>query len=199
MYKLMLNCGSMQGFDRLVALGYKLMQSSNIPGDIVEFGCHRGNTAAFLSAISSKPVWVYDSFQGLPGRSEFDSPNDQAFRPGALAVNRNALLHTFKVAGLTPPTIVAGWFQDLKPTDLPERIAFAHVDGDFFRSISDALRLVYFRLSPGAICFVDDYGHPRLQGVKSAVDSFMSGKPETVQVPLGRLGKQNLHCYFTKQ
>lgn len=189
----------MQDFDRLMAMAYHLMQSSTIPGDIVEFGCHKGRTAAFLGAISSKPLWVYDSFKGLPQKCELDSNEDLTFRPGGLAVNRAALLQTFKLAGLATPIIVEGWFRDVKNEQIPERIAFAHIDGDFYTSILEALRLVYPRISPGGVCFIDDYGYARLKGVKSAVDTFMSAKPETINVPFGRHGKRNLHCYFIKQ
>jgi O-methyltransferase len=71
---------------------------------------------------------------------------------------------------------------------LPEQISFAYLDGDLYDSIKLSLESVYPRLSPGAICLIDDYADPavfpeawnELPGVKRACDDFLAGKPETV-------------------
>ena len=43
--------------------------SSNISGDVVEFGCYVGTTSVYLAEklqSSNRTLWLYDSFEGLP-------------------------------------------------------------------------------------------------------------------------------------
>jgi O-methyltransferase len=191
-------CVGMLDFPRATALAYHLMQCEGISGDVVEFGCFKGNTAALLSAITRKRVWVYDSFEGLPNRSPFDVANHASYQTGQLATTVMELQRTFNSLEVPLPTIVRGWFQDIKAHQLPETIAFAHLDCDFYESISTSLSLVYPRLSVGAICFVDDYNHPTLRGVRTAVNAFLANKPESIVVPGGLKGVESINCYFTK-
>jgi hypothetical protein len=84
------------------------------------------------------------------------------------------------------PVVHKGWFKDTLPHDLPERICFAHLDGDLYDSILVSLEHVYPRLSKGAICLIDDYSDPavnpqgwnQLPGVKQACDEFLCHKPK---------------------
>ena len=51
-----------------------------VEGDFVELGCYRGDTSLLLAELLveksvEKPVkklWIYDSFEGLPEKSEED-------------------------------------------------------------------------------------------------------------------------------
>ena len=47
-----------------------------LPGDVVEFGCYRGETSVLLAeALSNTPdkwLWLYDSFEGLPQKQKED-------------------------------------------------------------------------------------------------------------------------------
>ncbi len=65
------------------------------------------------------------------------------------------------------------WFADLGPADLPGKIAFAFLDGDYYESIRDSLRLIERKLSPGAVIVVDDYQSEALPGVAKAVDEWL--------------------------
>ena len=68
--------------------------------------------------------------------------------------------------------IKKGWFSELTDKDLPEKIAFAFLDGDFYESIRDSLRLVAPRMAEGGIIVVHDYTNPALPGVKRAVEEY---------------------------
>jgi O-methyltransferase len=70
-----------------------------------------------------------------------------------------------------------------KETDLPTKIAFAHIDGDLYASTIQALRLVYPKMQYGGFILVDDYGEPYFEGPKLATDKFFAGTKEVV-VPL---------------
>jgi O-methyltransferase len=155
-------------------LGYTL--SSEISGDIVEFGCYAGETsleiAQFLkSANSSKTLYLYDSFEGLPEKHEHDhSPLGKDFTSGKLSATKSSVLNKFKKANLPTPKIKKAWFKDLKQTDLPDKISFAFLDGDFYESIKDSLNLVLPKMSKNSKVLIHDYKNPALPGVMRAVD-----------------------------
>jgi len=59
---------------------------------------------------------------------------------------------------------------------LPQHIAFAFLDGDFYDSILTSLQLVWPRLVPGATVCLDDYQRETLPGVERAVNHFYQGR-----------------------
>ena len=78
--------GGMQRFDSLCHLGHYLMQAANIPGDVVEFGCNEGKTAAFMAKLTTKRIWVYDSFRGIPRLADGEKVAE-VFKEGLMAVD----------------------------------------------------------------------------------------------------------------
>jgi O-methyltransferase len=156
-----------------------------IPGDVVEFGCHVGTTSMFLArllAVLDQPgkrrLYLYDSFEGLPEKSPEDMSNaGTQFIKGELLATQKQLKQNFLKANLPRPEIVKGWFNTLTADQLPETIAFGFVDGDFYHSILDALQLIWPRLSSGGIIAVDDYQREALPGVTKAVQTFYQRKP----------------------
>lgn len=152
----------------------------NVEGDFVELGCFKGDTSLLLADIlrgSSKRLWIYDSFEGLPEKSTFDeSVLGQDFRAGELYVTKREVKERFLRAGLAVPVIKKAWFSDLELGDLPERIALAFLDGDFYESIKDSLKLVEPRMVDGGILIVHDYDNAALPGVRKAVDEWGVGE-----------------------
>ena len=125
---------------------------------------------------SVKKLWIYDSFEGLPEKSAFDeSVLGVDFKGGELSVTKREVKERFLRAGLPVPVIKKGWFADLKADDLPAKIAFAFLDGDFYESIRDSLRLVGPRMSEGGVIVVHDYSNPALPGVRKAVNEWERG------------------------
>jgi O-methyltransferase len=149
-----------------------------VAGDIVELGCYEGTSALFEARIMQamaphKQLWLYDSFQGLPVKASQDSsPVGTQFKQGELNANKSNLIAHFKKAGLPMPHIKKAWFNDLAPADLPDNICFAFLDGDFYESIKDSLKLVWPKLVMGGVLVVDDYQNEALPGAATAVDEF---------------------------
>ncbi len=157
--------------------------ASDTPGDIVEFGCYIGTTSLFVrrflnalgvigptSHTCERQFHVYDSFEGLPEKTAADgSRAGEQFRGGELAVSKKAFLREFQKTHLHPPVIHKGWFNQLTSTDVPEKIAFAFLDGDFYESIRDSLKLVLPRMQKGSVIIVDDYAREALPGAARAV------------------------------
>jgi O-methyltransferase len=149
-----------------------------VPGEAVEMGCYVGTTSLFIRRLinhldSGVEFHVYDSFEGLPSKTDQDSsPAGTQFKEGELTANKKQLLQNFKKAGLRPPVIHKGFFEDLTVDDMPTKISFAFLDGDFYSSIQQSINLVWPRLSPRGVIVVDDYQSEALPGVKRAVEEF---------------------------
>ncbi len=149
-----------------------------LEGEVVEFGCYIGTTSLFIRRLldahsDSREFHVYDSFEGLPAKTGQDeSLAGEQFKAGELAVSKKQFVRELQKAGLRPPIIHKGWFSDLTPGDVPSRIAFAFLDGDFYESIHDSLRLVVPRMLPGSAIIIDDYAREALPGSARAAHTF---------------------------
>lgn len=159
---------------------------ADIKGDIVEFGCYVGTTSVPVGKrlmSTDKKLSVYDSFEGLPEKTHQDeSPTGTQFVAGELTASKKQLIKNFRQANIPLPTIVKAWFSDVTPDQVPDTISFAYLDGDYYHSVLDPLRLIWDRLSPGAIILVDDYANEALPGAARAVDEWLRTHPATLRV-----------------
>lgn len=159
-----------------------------VHGSVVEFGCYIGTTSLFIRRLldtysSEAEFHAYDSFEGLPEKvAQDNSPVGADFKAGELHVSKKQLLGEFHKAHLKPPVVHKGWFKDMAAHEVPDKIAFAFLDGDFYESIIDSLRLVYPRMQPGGIITIDDCGREALPGVDRAVRDFFQNKKFTLRV-----------------
>ena len=161
-----------------------LFRCLNVDGDVVELGCYEGDTSLLLAEIlrresPSKKLWIYDSFEGLPEKSDADySEAGRDFQKGELCVSKKYVKQRFLRANLPVPVIKKGWFNELTSDDLPGVIAFAFLDGDLYESIRDSLALVEPAMDSRGIIVVHDYNNEQLPGVTRAVDEWISRHPE---------------------
>ena len=65
------------------------------------------------------------------------------------------------------------WFSDLTEKDIPDKIAFAFLDGDYYESIVTPLRLIWDNVTPGGIIVIDDYDNQALPGAARAVHEWV--------------------------
>lgn len=162
--------------------------SQHESGSIVELGCYVGTTSLFIRRLLDQsggehPFHVYDSFEGLPPKSTQDqSVAGDQFVEGELHASRKQLMMNFKKAGLVPPAVHKGWFSDLSPTDIPENIMFAFLDGDYYESIRVSLELITPKLIPGAVIVIDDYANEALPGASRATDEWLHRHGRTARV-----------------
>jgi O-methyltransferase len=177
------------------------VQKAGVPGDVVEFGCYVGTCSVFLQRSlqaenTGRRLHVYDSFEGLPQKQAQDqSPSGFTFIPGSLKTSKKDLVANFKKANLPLPIIHKGWFENLDVGQLPGRIAFAFLDGDFYSSIHTSLRLIWPCLSAGAVVVVDDYASEALPGVGLALRQWLGAHPAKLRVErsLAIISKSPLH------
>lgn len=149
---------------------------NGVEGDIVEFGCYEGTTSLFLQRMltkSSKVLHVYDSFEGLPEKTDEDiSPIGLQFTAGKLNASKKNFINNFKKASLPLPIIHKNWFKNFRTQDLPNTVALAFLDGDFYESINDSIRLIEPSLKQDSVVIIDDYDNEALPGAKLAVDEW---------------------------
>ncbi len=148
-------------------------------GAVVEFGCYIGTTSLFIRRLldargDNREFHVYDSFEGLPAKTrEDESRAGEQFQAGELNVSKKLFLQQFQKAGLRPPLTHKGWFKDLTDAEVPEKIAFAFLDGDFYESIRDSLKLVLLRMQAGGTIIIDDYAREALPGAAKATHELL--------------------------
>ena len=163
--------------EKIIELARK---SLDLEGDFVEMGCYKGDTSLILAEVlqnSDRRLWIYDSFEGLPEKTIEDySEIGRDFKKGELLVSKREVKTRFLRAGLKVPIIKKAWFGELKQSDLPDKIAFSFLDGDFYESIKDSLVLVEDKMVDGGAIVVHDYTNPALPGVAKAVDEWSKKK-----------------------
>lgn len=159
---------------------------AQVPGDVTEFGCYVGTTSVYLAErlkATGRTLWLYDSFEGLPPKTAEDhSPAGEQFVTGELLATKKRLIKNLTQAHVPMPKITKGWFNELTERQVPMQIAFAFLDGDYYHSIKDPLKLIWSRLSPGAIIVVDDYANEALPGAARAVDEWLIGHRAILRV-----------------
>lgn len=157
-----------------------------VEGDVVEFGCYVGTTSVFLArrlAGSGRSLYLYDSFEGLPPKTDEDeSPAGLQFKTGELLATKKQLIKNLRQANVPMPVIKKGWFSDLADADVPHAISFAFLDGDYYHSVRDPLKLIWPFLAPGATIIVDDYANEALPGAAKAVDEWLRTHSGTLTV-----------------
>lgn len=171
-----------------------------VPGEIVELGCHVGNSTMQMQSIlqqhnSSKQLHVYDKF------GSWDEGKSDMYK---------LFVENFSNSKLTLPIIHPGLFQHTIPKELPDVISFVHIDAGYGGELSEyveimllLLKNIYSRLPKNGICLLMDYhdtsktvhGLNANPGVKAACDIFLEDKPENVHV---LYGNRFSHGYFRK-
>jgi len=169
---------------RLILQSLVSVLESHVEGDIVELGCHEGGLSKYLKLVLDlydvyphrKKLYLYDSFEGLP-------TSRRAHEAGweGMETTVEEVLLSFEINNISPPyKIHKGWFKELKPEDLPEKIAFAFYDGDLYESIYDSFEKTYHLVSEGGTIVIHDYGDPRFKGVEEACLDFLGDKAQDI-------------------
>lgn len=152
--------------------------TNRVAGDVVECGTARGGSAALLglamkSAGLVAPLWVFDSFEGMPEPTAADPDRDLAAQyVGDCRGDLASVRSLFERLGiLDRARFVPGRFEDTVPGSEVAAIAVLHIDGDWYQSVKVCLDHFYDRVTSGGIIQIDDYGH--WAGARKAVDEFM--------------------------
>ncbi len=161
---------------RLRLLCEQIIQE-RIPGDFIETGVWRGGSCILMRGVlkahrvTTRRVWVADSFEGLPKPEWPQDEGDTLHTFEALRVSLNSVQKNFKNYGLLDDQVVflKGWFKDTLKSAPIKKLAMLRLDGDMYQSTMDCLEALYDKVSTGGFIFVDDYA---LVGCRNAINDF---------------------------
>lgn len=165
-YKTMLTMGRMS----LICSVLKIVLDYNIPGAIIEVGCHLGGCTKMMWDFTKgeRKMYACDTFQGHPSLSEGDEGT--TLYEGLYSISEKEARKFLRGTGVS---IIPGVFPESHKGKLNKEIfCFAHIDCNLYKGTIDSLNFIYDRLSPGGAIIVDDYHQSDCPGVDRAVDQF---------------------------
>ena len=131
-------------------------------GATVEIGVWKGGSALALSEVRPDPIYLYDTFTGIPYAGELDTGNP---------VGKFADTSAEAVQALIPrATVVKGLFPDTL-VDMPP-VGFVHADADQYESTKAILLTMPARMVKGGFILFDDFNTPDCEGCTKAVMEF---------------------------
>jgi O-methyltransferase len=150
-----------------------MVKHNNCEGAICEFGLFNGYTFSLLIDLFGKNVKYcgYDSFEGLSqpviedNLSYYGCIQGNMKRPIDVVTNH---LQIFNNISEYDVNLYKGWVSDTVPINLPEKIAFAHVDVDLYEPTNHILENIIPRMSKGGIIIIDDYMDNNWKGIESS-------------------------------
>jgi hypothetical protein len=182
--------GSEREWQQLCLYTEMMHRLADVPGDIAEFGVGSGvSLLAFvrvndvlqkgLDDRARRRIYGFDSFEGLPKLSSFDSPSSGA--QGGVQMKEGGYSGAAAYASLVQylaahrnVTLLKGWFSQTLPPFLEKNqhvgFALVHVDCDLYESTRDCLSLVLPRVVPGGIVLFEVYDAGNVTGA-----SFLAG------------------------
>jgi len=170
------------------------VEDLSVPGILIEAGCALGGSAIVLAAAKSplRHLNVYDVFGVIPPPSVRDG-QDVLDRYQVIISGKSEgiagqkyygyeenlfdkVTRSFARHGLPIDAynvhLIKGLFQDT--LQINEPVALAHVDGDWYESVTVCLQRIAPHLSPGGVLVIDDYG--AWSGCRQAVDEYFRDK-----------------------
>lgn len=157
--------------------------TNEIEGAIAECGVYQGGTASVIYELinPNKKLYLFDTFDNFAGAGQ----NDPAWiHHLTFDVHPNLVTAFQEVTkwfeGQEKVIIKKGPAQETMLEFKDEKFSLVHLDMDIYYPTLEALKFFYARMPKGGIIIIHDYLHQDLQGVKKAVDEFLSDKPEKV-------------------
>lgn len=114
----------------------------------MELGVYQGGSAWALARLAekqSRKIYLYDTFEGIPFKGEFDSHAVGDFGDTSAEAVKKAIPYAEVIKGVFPDSLV----------EMPE-IAFAHIDADQYQSIKDAIEILGPKMVQGGVMWFDD-------------------------------------------
>ena len=176
------------------------IEARGAPGILVEAGCARGGSAIVLAAAKhrARPLYVYDVFDMIPPPSAKDGA-DVHGRYGVIASGRakgiagqtyygyerdlfGVVTENFRRHGIDLAAhnvrLVKGLFEHTM--HIGEPVALAHLDCDWYESVTTCLHRIVPNLVVGGVVVVDDYD--RWSGCRAAIDEYFADRRDRYDV-----------------
>ena len=166
---------------------------SGIAGDLVECGVYRGGCCMLMALTlrvlgdTSRSIYLYDTFAGMPEPGEFDEEASGTKIPKEIWAAQQEEDHNrwcyasleevkrnLASTGFDPDRLyfVEGKTEDSIPGIVPDKIALLRLDTDWYNSTRHELEHLFPRLSVKGVLLSDDYSH--WEGHRKAIDEYLS-------------------------
>ena len=166
---------------RLKTLEALCRRLEGVPGAAAELGVYRGGFARCINALlPERTLYLFDSFEGFSPDESVDCGE------GFAAAHRNTSV-PLVLSRLPHPekaVIRQGFFPDSAAGLGEERFALVSLDVDLAESTYQGLRWFLPRLCEGGFLLLHDYLHPKLPGVRAAVERYEKENGKLHAVPL---------------
>lgn len=121
-----------------------------ISGCVLEFGVGEGNSLNCISGATTRRVFAFDSFEGLP--EDWQPTSHYIFAKGSFKYDPPEKIRD-------NVELVTGWFEDTIPVwkeTHPNPVAFIHIDSDLYSSCVTVLTELNNQIVPGTILLFDE-------------------------------------------
>jgi len=172
-----------QLFDLIQFIG----NTSDVEGDVVEYGSLHGGSGAILAEAvnyyGKKPVWLFDSFSGIPkSKYGLDEHWDGSFSDNSYAEVRDAFADCDNVK------VVKGNICETY-SQVKNKISFGYLASDTLESGELLLNFMWPKISKGGILAICDYGsYPNCVPLTVYVDKFFKEKTDAWIFHTARVG-----------
>lgn len=170
------------------------IESKQVPGIFIETGCALGGSALAISLNkkTERPFFIYDVFSMIPAPSQMDG-KDVLERYETIKSGRAPGIDNKKYYGYEEDLkikventfnrygvdinaknikLIEGLYENTLKVN--EKVAFAHIDCDWYESVMTCLIQIVPNLSKEGIIIIDDYY--RWSGCKTATDEYFASK-----------------------
>ncbi|HET6184224.1 MAG TPA: TylF/MycF/NovP-related O-methyltransferase [Acetobacteraceae bacterium] len=160
-------------------LCFDLIEKQVIPGDFVELGVAKGNTANVLAIAArrlKRRLFLLDTFEGFSPADLVGADQRHGVQYADTSIDEvKWLVGTDKVC------FIKGHFPE-SSAQLPLDCDFClvHLDCDLYRPFIAALNYFWPRLNDGGFLIMHDYLSLYWDGVEQAVDEFFAGRAEYI-------------------
>jgi hypothetical protein len=190
-------CGA--NIDNLIDL---LERTRQVDGDVAECGVFRGASLTAMALYAAqqgidKTFHGFDSFEGFaPGISKdllLGGAPLSCKLPGGMSETSYQLVSAkAKALQLRNVRLYKGYFEQTLSQCANRFFSLVHLDCDAYDPYVECLEFFYPRLSPGGVILLDEYNDPAWPGCNRAVDAYLAGRPERLQV----IAEDNYEKYF---
>lgn len=171
----------------------------DLPGCFVECGVGAGAQIMAMQLASngsSKTIYAFDSFEGIPmaGPNDDSQPgigipkhdryapiSDRLVSSGITSHSDKNVKENFERFGVSLSNIlfIKGWFQHTLFGFDTGPISLLRLDGDLYESTLICLEELYPKVVLGGVVIIDDYA---LEGCRKAVHDYFKELPEIIKV-----------------
>jgi hypothetical protein len=134
--------------------------AAHLEGNMAELGVYKGGSALVLAlAVPSKPLYLYDTFEGLPS----DDVGEHTHHKGDFTARLEDVQNLLQGQNVI---FRVGYFPS---TAVDTSYCCVHIDGDLYTTTRDAIQFFWPRLVPGGYLIFDDWLWGHCPGVERAI------------------------------